>query len=85
MNGKAMYFEVPQNETIYSLLKQEANYLVGHAGKLGLSVELDLNLNFDFMVDEDGWHYKEMGNKLWHITEKNTADALRFLTTRDKT
>ena len=79
-----MKFEVPQNETIYSLLKQKANYSVGHAGKLGLWVDLDQKLNFDFFVDEDGWHYRQMGNKMWHITEKNTADALRFLTTRDK-
>ena len=80
-----MKFEVPQNETIYSLLKQKAGYSVGHAGKLGLWVELDRNLNFDFMVDEDGWHWRQIGNKMWHITQKNTADALRFLMTRDKT
>ncbi|KAL7533400.1 hypothetical protein ACHAXR_005202 [Thalassiosira sp. AJA248-18] len=79
-----MKFEVPQNETIYSLLKQKANYAVGHAGKLGLWVELDRKLNFDFMVDEDGWHWRRLGDRLWHITEKNTADALRFLMTRNK-
>lgn len=79
-----MKFEVPQNETIYSLLKQKAGYSVGHAGKLGLWVELDRNLNFDYMVDEDGWHWRQIGNRMWHITEKNTADALRFLMTRKK-
>ena len=79
-----MKFEVPQNETIYSLLKQKAGYAVGHAGKLGLWVELDRTLNFDFMVDEDGWHWRKLGDRLWHITQKNTADALRFLMTRDK-
>lgn len=84
VNRTEMKFEVPQNETIYSLLKQKANYSVGHAGKLGLWVELDKNLNFDFFVDEDGWHWRNMGGKMWHITEKNTADALRFLATRDK-
>lgn len=85
VNRTEMKFEVPQNETIYSLLKQKANYSVGHAGKLGLWVELDKNLNFDFFVDEDGWHWRNMGGKMWHITEKNTADALRFLIDRDKT
>ena len=84
VNGTQMMFEVPQNETIYSLLKQKANYTTGHAGKLGLWVGMNHKLNFDFFVDEDGWHYRQMGNKMWHITEKNTADALRFLTTRDK-
>lgn len=86
VNGekKEMKFEVPQNETIYSLLKQKKKYAVGHAGKLGLWVELDRKLNFDFMVDEDGWHWRKFGDRLWHVTEKNTADALRFLFTRDK-
>ena len=74
-----MKFETPQNETIYSLLKHKANYAVGHAGKLGLWVELDRKLNFDFFVDDDGWHWRQIGKRLWHITEKNTADALRFL------
>lgn len=79
-----MKFEVPHNETIYSLLKQKKNYAVGHAGKLGLWVELDRDLNFDFMVDDDGWHWRKIGARMWHITEKNTADALRFLMTRKK-
>jgi len=86
VNGTSvkMGFEVPQNETIYSLLKQKANYTTAHAGKLGLWVDMNRGMNFDFFVDEDGWHYRQIGGKLWHITEKNTADALRFLTTRDK-
>ena len=84
VNGTEMQFEVPQNETIYSLLKQKANYQVGHAGKLGLWVDLDRDLNFHFFRDEDGWHWREIGNKTWHVTEKNTADALRFLSVRPK-
>mmetsp|Transcript_18120 Transcript_18120/g.37566 ORF Transcript_18120/g.37566 Transcript_18120/m.37566 type:complete len:585 (+) Transcript_18120:135-1889(+) len=84
VNGTEMKFEVPQNETLYSLLKKKANYHVGHAGKLGLWVELDHELNFDFFTDEDGWHWRIIGNKMWHVTEKNTADALRFLATRPK-
>mmetsp|Transcript_19392 Transcript_19392/g.40899 ORF Transcript_19392/g.40899 Transcript_19392/m.40899 type:complete len:585 (-) Transcript_19392:230-1984(-) len=78
-----MGFEVPMNETVYALLKK-AGYAVGHAGKLGIWRELDRNLNFDFMVDEDGWHWRQIGDRMWHITEKNTADALRFLMTRGK-
>ena len=79
-----MGFEVPHNETIYSLLKQKAGYYTGHAGKLGLWVGLDRELNFDFFTDDDGWHYRKIKGKMWHITEKNTADALRFLNTRKK-
>jgi len=77
-------FEVPQNETIYSLLKQKAGYTTAHVGKVGLWVGLDHDLNFDFQTDDDGWHWSMIGDRMWHITEKNTADALRFLTTRDK-
>jgi len=79
-----MKFEVSQNETMYSLLKQKAGYAVGHAGKLGIWVEMDRALNFDFMVEEDGWHWRKIGDRMWHITQKNTADALRFLMTRNK-
>ena len=79
-----MGFEVPQNETIYSLLKQKAGYTTAHVGKLGLWVGLDYELNWDFMTDDDGWHWSMIGDKMWHITEKNTADALRFLAERDK-
>jgi len=38
----------------------------------------------DFEVEEDGWHIEKRGQKTWHITEKNEADALRFLETRPK-
>ena len=38
----------------------------------------------DFNVEDDGWHYRQIGNKLWHVTEKNEADALRFLVTRPR-
>jgi arylsulfatase A-like enzyme len=79
-----MGFEVPQNETIYSLLKKKAGYTTAHVGKLGLWVGLDYELNWDFMTDDDGWHWSMIGDKMWHITEKNTADALRFLAERDK-
>ena len=79
-----MGFEVPQNETIYSLLKQKAGYTTAHVGKLGLWVGLDYEMNWDFMTDDDGWHWSMIGDKMWHITEKNTADAIRFLNTRKK-
>jgi hypothetical protein len=49
-----MGFEVPQNETIYSLLKQKAGYTTAHVGKLGLLVFLDQELNFDFFVHDEG-------------------------------
>lgn len=79
-----MGWEGLQNETIYSLIKQKAGYAVGHAGKLGLWVGMDNDLNWDFFVDEDGWHERKIGGRNWHITEKNTADALRFLMDRNK-
>ena len=77
-----MKLEVPANETIYSLMKNQANYFVGHAGKLGLWIDRQQYLGrgtFDYFVDEDGWHYREMNGKMVHITNKNTGDALRFL------
>ena len=77
-----MKLEVPANETIYSLMKRKAKYFVGHAGKLGLWVDHEQYLGkgtFDFFTDEDGWHWREIGGKKVHITNKNTGDALRFL------
>mmetsp|Transcript_33998 Transcript_33998/g.76512 ORF Transcript_33998/g.76512 Transcript_33998/m.76512 type:complete len:506 (+) Transcript_33998:126-1643(+) len=76
-------FNVPQNETVYSLMKKH-KYTVGHVGKLGLNVELNRRLNFDFYDEYEGWHWKRIGDRLWHITEKNTADALRFLREKPK-
>jgi len=82
--GVEMGFEVPQNETVYSLLKQKAGYTTAHVGKVGLWVGMDYELNWDFQTDDDGWHWSMIGDRMWHITEKNTADALRFLVNRDK-
>ena len=45
---------------------------------------LPFDKNLHFNIEEDGWHYRKLGNKVWHITEKNEADALRFLATRPK-
>ena len=75
---------VPENWSelsFYELLKQNG-YYVGHAGKWG--IHLPFEKNIDFNVEDDGWHYRTIGKKLWHITEKNEADALRFLATRPK-
>lgn len=82
IKGKLDY--VPENWSelsFYELLKQNG-YYVGHAGKWGIHLPFDKNL--DFNVEDDGWHYRKIGKKLWHITEKNEADALRFLATRPK-
>lgn len=57
-------------------------YHVGHAGKWGVYLPFEKNVHFN--VEEDGWHYRKIGKKMWHITEKNEADALRFLVTRPK-
>ena len=86
VNNTPMGFEVPQNETIYALLKRKAGFSVGHAGKIGLNAELNRWWCFDFKKEYDGWHWRRIGNKTWHITQKNTADALFFLKERwDKT
>ena len=76
-------FSVPHNETVFSMLKEDG-YTVGHVGKLGIRVELNHTLNFDFYEEYEGWHWKRIGYREWHITEKNTADALRFLREKPK-
>jgi len=76
--------EAPSNWkelSFYEILARHG-YHVGHAGKWG--VYLPFEKNVDFNVEEDGWHYRKLGKKLWHITEKNEADALRFLVTRPR-
>ncbi|KAL7428362.1 hypothetical protein ACHAXM_001493 [Skeletonema potamos] len=70
------------NELSFYQILKENGYHVGHAGKWG--IHLPWEKNIDFNVEDDGWHYRKIGNKLWHITEKNEADALRFLATRPK-
>lgn len=55
-------------------------YHVGHVGKWGMYLPFDKSVHYN--VEEDGWHYKKIGDKMWHITEKNEADALRFLAER---
>ena len=47
-------------------------------------MKLNRKLNFDFYNEYEGWHWKRIGDRLWHITEKNTADALRFLEEKPK-
>jgi arylsulfatase A-like enzyme len=76
-------FEVPHNETLYSILRFKAGYFVGHVGKFGLQL-LFRREQFDTIIVDWGWHWKILAGKLWHITEKNTHDALHFLTNRDK-
>jgi len=80
----ATNFKIPQNETLFYLLKHMAGYSTAHVGKLGVA-GMNTVSNFDFFVNDDGWHYRTIGGKMWHITEKNTADALHFLSIRDKT
>jgi hypothetical protein len=68
--------------SVYELLAK-AGYHVGHAGKWGIYMPFD-KVGVHYNVEEDGWHYRKIGDKLWHITEKNEADALRFLVTRPR-
>ncbi|KAL7518982.1 hypothetical protein ACHAWX_003778 [Stephanocyclus meneghinianus] len=67
--------------SVYELLAKHG-YYVGHAGKWGVYMPWPKNIAFS--REEDGWHYRQMGDKVWHITEKNEADALRFLVTRPR-
>jgi len=85
VDGQPMGWEPLKNETIYALLKHHAGYHVGHAGKLGLWTDIDNHKNMDYFVNEDTWHYQEINGKLWHITEKNTHDAMNFLRARPRT
>jgi hypothetical protein len=41
---------------------------IGHVEKWGIYLPFDKNVHYN--VEKDGWHYKKLGNKLWHITEK---------------
>eukprot|EP00567_Pseudictyota_dubia_P002441 CAMPEP_0197466644 /NCGR_PEP_ID=MMETSP1175-20131217/65162_1 /TAXON_ID=1003142 /ORGANISM="Triceratium dubium, Strain CCMP147" /LENGTH=583 /DNA_ID=CAMNT_0043002693 /DNA_START=359 /DNA_END=2110 /DNA_ORIENTATION=- len=75
------YWYVEWNATIYDML-QRAGYHVGHVGKWG--VNHPNKKRVDFEVEEDGWHVTKRGGKTWHVTEKNEADALRFLEKRPK-
>ncbi|KAL7546184.1 hypothetical protein ACHAWF_009524 [Thalassiosira exigua] len=68
--------------SVYEILSRNG-YHVGHAGKWGVYLPWDKDVHFS--VEDDGWHWRRIGKKMWHITEKNEADALRFLVTRDKT
>lgn len=76
--------EAPANwkELSFYEILADNGYHVGHAGKWGVYLPFEKNVHFN--VEEDGWHWKKAGKKLWHITEKNEADALRFLATRPK-
>ena len=67
--------------SFYELLADNG-YHVGHAGKWGIYMPFDKSVYFN--VEEDGWHYRKIGDEVWHITEKNEADALRFLVTRPR-
>ena len=81
---KAKLPEAPSNWkelSFYEILARHG-YHVGHAGKWGVYLPFDKNV--DFNVEDDGWHYRKIGKKVWHITEKNEADALRFLVTRPR-
>ncbi|KAL7535697.1 hypothetical protein ACHAXR_006671 [Thalassiosira sp. AJA248-18] len=76
--------EAPANwkELSFYEILADHGYHVGHAGKWGVYLPFEKNVHFN--VEDDGWHYRKIGGKMWHITEKNEADALRFLVTRPK-
>ena len=78
---KPKYFFLPWNQTVYDLL-QTHGYHVGHVGKWGFNHEYKDRP--DFQVEEDGWHYDLRGGRMWHVTEKNEADALAFLDGRPR-
>ena len=67
--------------SIYSLLHKHG-YDTSFIGKWGIF--LPFNKSVDFEKVSDGWHYKRIRNKTWHITEKNEYDALRSLQTRPR-
>jgi len=79
---KPREFYINWNQTVYDLMQREGGYHVGHIGKWG--VNHPHKQRPDFEVEEDGWHYDTRGGRLWHVTEKNEADALRFLESRPR-
>mmetsp|Transcript_16282 Transcript_16282/g.35427 ORF Transcript_16282/g.35427 Transcript_16282/m.35427 type:complete len:746 (+) Transcript_16282:151-2388(+) len=79
---KPREFYLNWNQTVYDLMQKEGGYHVGHIGKWG--VNHPYKQRPDFEVEEDGWHYDTRGGRLWHVTEKNEADALRFLESRPR-
>lgn len=84
MKKSASKVDTPQNWkelSPYELLAANG-YYVGHVGKWGISLPFDKKVHYN--VEEDGWHFRTIGNKLWHITEKNEADALKFLAERPR-
>jgi arylsulfatase len=79
--SKPKYFFVPWNHTVYDLM-QRHGYHVGHVGKWGFNH--DYKDRVDFSVEADGWHYTYLDGRMWQVTEKNEADALKFLDERPK-
>merc|ERR1712192_37655 len=49
---------------------------------MGISGEV-FNETLDYKRKYEGWHYKEIDGRKWHVTEKNEADSLEFLRNRD--
>jgi len=76
-------FFVSWKACLYNLLKKHG-YVVGHIGKLGIWAPFDED-SVDTYVDDEGWHYNNINDRLWHITEKNEHDSIMFLKNRDKT
>ena len=76
--------ETPSNWnelSIFPLLKNHG-YDTSFIGKWGIFLPFNKSVNFESV--SDGWHYKRIRNKTWHITEKNEYDAIRSLKTRPK-
>jgi len=76
-------FFVNWKACLYNLLKKHG-YVVGHIGKLGIRAPFDED-SVDTYVDDEDWHYKNINDRLWHITEKNEHDSIMFLKNRNKT
>ena len=70
------------NETLYAQFQQN-HYHVGHVGKWGVWHNYGSTLPYN--MPAEGWHKRTFGETEIHITEKNTADSLRFLRERPKT
>jgi len=54
-----------------------AEYYTGHIGKW--AVANDNVLEFvDYSVSYEGWYYSNISDVMWHVTERNEHDTLRF-------
>merc|ERR1719230_784481 len=54
-----------------------AEYYTGHIGKWGIAKDNVLEY-VDYSVSYEGWYWSNISDVMWHVTERNEHDTLRF-------